>query len=101
MSSKGKSQSGAIKIGALVNFLLSILKDSIHSFEKITGVAIEETIGLVSRESFEYLIHKGQLEMVFSGGFIQLSIVNAHSLPCDQSGQDQFIIIILDDGYAT
>ncbi|GJX24005.1 hypothetical protein Tco_0228450 [Tanacetum coccineum] len=34
MSSKGKSQSGAIKIGASVNFLLSVLKDSIHSFEK-------------------------------------------------------------------
>ncbi|GJY06401.1 hypothetical protein Tco_0373455 [Tanacetum coccineum] len=32
MSSKGKSQSGAIKIGASVNFLLSVLKDSIHSY---------------------------------------------------------------------
>ncbi|GJW90897.1 hypothetical protein Tco_0168450 [Tanacetum coccineum] len=30
ISSKGKSQSGAIKIGASVNFLLSVLKDSFH-----------------------------------------------------------------------
>ncbi|GKD24289.1 hypothetical protein Tco_1230503 [Tanacetum coccineum] len=39
MSSKGKSQSGAIKIRASVNFLLSVLKDSIHSFEKRNGVS--------------------------------------------------------------
>ncbi|GJX29754.1 hypothetical protein Tco_0237833 [Tanacetum coccineum] len=39
MSSKGKSQSGAIKIGASVNFLLSVLKDSIHSSEKKNGVS--------------------------------------------------------------
>ncbi|GJW07065.1 hypothetical protein Tco_1569488 [Tanacetum coccineum] len=36
---------------------------------KITREAIEETIVLVSRESFEHLIHEGQWEMVFSGGF--------------------------------
>ncbi|GJS96476.1 hypothetical protein Tco_0803444 [Tanacetum coccineum] len=34
MSSQGKSQSGAIKIGASVNFLLSVLKDSIHSLRE-------------------------------------------------------------------
>ncbi|GJV38767.1 hypothetical protein Tco_1417207 [Tanacetum coccineum] len=39
ISSKGKSQSGAIKIGASVNFLLSVLKDSIHSSEKKNGVS--------------------------------------------------------------
>ncbi|GJT29343.1 hypothetical protein Tco_0909618 [Tanacetum coccineum] len=39
MSSNGKSQSGAIKIGVPVNFLLSVLKDSIHSFENKNGVS--------------------------------------------------------------
>ncbi|GJR34884.1 MAK10-like protein [Tanacetum coccineum] len=34
ISSKGKSQSGAIKIRASVSFLLSVLKESIHSSEK-------------------------------------------------------------------
>ncbi|GJR64299.1 hypothetical protein Tco_0010364 [Tanacetum coccineum] len=68
---------------------------------KITREAIEETIVLVSHESFEHLIHDGQWEMVFSGGFIQLSIVNAHSPPYDQSSWYQIIIIILNDGYTT
>ncbi|GKD90936.1 hypothetical protein Tco_1366443 [Tanacetum coccineum] len=52
MSSKGKSQSGAIKIGASVNFLLSVLKDSIHSFEKKNGVSFSSK-WVIGRAIFE------------------------------------------------
>ncbi|GJW99736.1 hypothetical protein Tco_0183650 [Tanacetum coccineum] len=51
---------------------------------KITQEAIEETIVLISCESFEHLIHEGKWKVVLSSSFIQLSIVNAYSPPCDQ-----------------
>ncbi|GJS10893.1 hypothetical protein Tco_0367689 [Tanacetum coccineum] len=44
-------------------------------------MAIEETIELVSRESFEHLVHEGKWEMVLSSSLIQLSVVDAHSPP--------------------
>ncbi|GJS90196.1 hypothetical protein Tco_0772832 [Tanacetum coccineum] len=37
MISKGKSQSGATRIGAWVNFILRVSNASMHSFEKING----------------------------------------------------------------
>ncbi|GJV43064.1 hypothetical protein Tco_1427600 [Tanacetum coccineum] len=39
MISKGKSQSGATRIGAWVNFILRVSNASMHSFEKINGVS--------------------------------------------------------------
>ncbi|GJW94405.1 hypothetical protein Tco_0174077 [Tanacetum coccineum] len=57
---------------------------------EITQKAIEETIELVSRESFEHLIHEGQWKMVLSGSLIQLSIVDAHSPPCDEAPNEHY-----------
>ena len=45
MSSKGKSQSGATKIGASVNFFFKMLNASTHSFEKKNGEARHEAAG--------------------------------------------------------
>ncbi|GJZ13646.1 putative ribonuclease H-like domain-containing protein [Tanacetum coccineum] len=71
-----------VRMGKVSGCLFLVLR--VYGNMKITREAIEETIVLISRESFEHLIHEGKWKMVLSGSFIQLSIVNAYSPPCGE-----------------
>ncbi|GJV45711.1 hypothetical protein Tco_1430247 [Tanacetum coccineum] len=85
--------------GASKGCLFLVLR--VYGNLEITRKAIEETIELVSRESFEHLVHEGKWKVVLSGSLIQLSIVDAYSPPCDQSSRYKIIFIVFDDGHAT
>ena len=62
----------------------------------VPGIAVEESIILVSGEMIKHLVDEGKWKMVFQGGVVELLIVHANSEPGHRAGGDKLVVVVLD-----
>jgi hypothetical protein len=63
-------------------------------------VAIQVAEGVVSQPLLHF-INEGRWKMIHPGGFVEFSIINAHSPASDVPLRNEFIFLILDDCHTT
>ena len=56
---------------------------------------IQKAIVLAPHQLIQHLVNEWQGKVVFSRGFVQLLVVNTHSLPGNYPGREEFILLIL------